>query len=276
MHACEVVNAKGVVQYVKFRWKSQQGIANLSATEASALQAKDFSHATKDLYGYIGQGKFPSWELVALVMPESKLTAHAFNPLDATKDWQCDTAHVTCTTLGKMTPNKRPENFFRFTEQVAFSPAVLVPGIEPSEDRLLQGRLSSYSDTQGYRLGVNHQHLPVNRAKSPIRTYAQDGAGATQPALAANINYQPNQFDGSLTSNVVPDPAHLRRRRRPPPQLQPGGEGLRRLAAHAEHPAAQARRRAGRDAVRPQPQAGRADPRRHRAARSVSRGAQRP
>ena len=198
VHAYKFVNKKNEVRYVKFRWKTLQGVKNLSVKEAAQIQAKDFSHATTDLYNAIEKKDYPSWELVGLVMDEADLNKHDFNPLDPTKDWKCSTKHVECTKLGVMTLTKVPKNFFQFTEQAAFSPAVFVPGIEPSEDRLLQGRLFSYSDTQRYRLGVNYQYLPVNKAKSEINTFAQDGSYSTRVADDEHINYQPNSFDGSL------------------------------------------------------------------------------
>jgi catalase len=162
------------------------------------MQGKDFSHLTKDLYDSINNKKFPSWNLVGLLFDQKDFDKVAFNPLDATKDWNCEMKIVKCIELGKMTLNKVPKNFFQYSEQVAFSPSVFVPGIEPSEDRLLQGRLFSYSDTQRYRLGVNYQYLPVNKAKSKINTFAQDGQSSTYEAKDGHINYQPNSFDGSL------------------------------------------------------------------------------
>jgi len=201
VHAYKFVNKMGKVRYVKFRWKSMQPDKGLSAMEAQEVQGKDFSHLTNDLYMAINKNNHPSWELVGLMMNPEDMTSLDFNPLDATKDWNCGMKVVTCKKLGKMTLNRVPANFFQFTEQAAFSPAVFVPGIEPSEDRLLQGRLFSYSDTQRYRLGVNYQYLPVNRAKGKINTFNQDGVGATLPAMNANINYQPNGFDGSSNRN---------------------------------------------------------------------------
>jgi catalase len=198
VHAYKFVNNKNKVKYVKFRWKSLQGIKNFTAKEAMGIQAKDFSHATSDLYNSIKKKDYPSWELVALIMDPKDLDKQDFNPLDATKDWYCSLEAVECKKLGVMTLNKVPKNFFQFTEQSAFSPSVLVPGIEPSEDRLLQGRLFAYSDTQRYRLGVNYQYLPVNKAKSKINTFAQDGSHSTRHANSTHINYQPNSFDGSM------------------------------------------------------------------------------
>lgn len=209
VHAYKFVNKKGNVRYVKFRWKSMQPDKGLSGKEAQEMQGKDFSHLTNDLYMAINKRNNPSWELVGLMMNPEDMTSLDFNPLDATKDWNCEMEVVTCKKLGRMTLNRVPKNFFQFTEQAAFSPAVFVPGIEPSEDRLLQGRLFSYSDTQRYRLGVNYQYLPVNRAKSAVNTFNQDGVGATLRARDLNINYQPNGFDGSVNrdrGNMADDP----------------------------------------------------------------------
>lgn len=201
VHAYKFVNKKGDVRYVKFRWKSLQPDMGLSSAEAQEIQGKDFSHLTNDLYMAIKKRNYPSWELVGLMINPEDMNSLDFNPLDATKDWNCEVEIVTCKKLGRMTLNRVPKNFFQFTEQVAFSPAVFIPGIEPSEDRLLQGRLFSYSDTQRYRLGVNYQYLPVNRAKSTINTFNQDGVGATLSARDLNINYQPNFFNGSPNRN---------------------------------------------------------------------------
>lgn len=198
VHAYKFVTKDGKVNYVKFRWKSLQADKGFTAKEASEMQAKDFSHHTNGLYNNIKNKKFPSWELVGLLFNEKDFNKVDFNPLDATKDWKCSMSTVECVKLGVMTLNRIPKNFFQYSEQAAFSPAVFVPGIEPSEDRLLQGRLFSYSDTQRYRLGVNYQYLPVNRAKTKINTFAQDGSLATYEAKDESINYQPNSFDGSL------------------------------------------------------------------------------
>lgn len=211
VHAYKFVNKKGEVKYVKFRWISKQPDKGLNTDEASKVQAKDFSHHTNDLYEAINNRKYPSWDLIGLVMDPKDFQSLEFNPLDATKDWYCEMKVVTCKKLGTMTLNKVPDNFFQFTEQVAFSPAVFVPGIEPSEDRLLQGRLFSYSDTQRYRLGINYQYLPVNKAKVDINTFNQDGTGAVKSADKLHINYQPNGFNGDLDrnrGNMADDPQY--------------------------------------------------------------------
>lgn len=189
VHSFKWVNAKGEVTYVKYSWKTLQGEKNLSAEEAAALQAKDFQHATADLYEHIQKGDFPSWELYVQMLKPEDLDKFDFNPLDPTKVWPETIAKSVLA--GKMTLNKIPGNFFEEVEQSAFSPATLIPGIAPSEDKLLQGRLFSYFDTQRYRIGANFQQLPVNAAKAPVNSYNQDGAFSNR-GKNSDINFQPN------------------------------------------------------------------------------------
>ncbi len=190
VHSYKMVDAEGDVTYVKFHWKSRQGIKNLSAKEAVAVQAKDFSHATNDMYAAIAKGDYPKWDLYIKVLKPSQLANFDYNPLDATKMW----LDVAETKIGTMTLNRMPDNFFQETEQSAFSPANIVPGIEPSEDRLLQGRVFSYADTQLYRLGANHQHLPINRPQVAVNNWNQDGAG-NYGHQKSDVNYQPSRID---------------------------------------------------------------------------------
>lgn len=197
VHAYKFVNKKGEVRYVKFHWISQQGIKTLTAKQASEIQATDFNHHTRDLYKAIAEKKFPSWELEAQILEVSQLGSFDFNPLDATKEW-ISVPGLKRVKLGKMTLNKTPENFFQETEMSAFAPSNLVDGIEPSEDRLLQGRLFSYADTQRYRIGVNHEQLPINRPKVDVYSHNQAGAMSFVPQKGG-INYQPNGFNGSTS-----------------------------------------------------------------------------
>ena len=197
VHAYKWVNKSGEVKYVKFHWKSRQGIENLTAAEASKMLANDFNHLTNDLYQSIGEGKYPKWDLYVKLLEPKQLDDFDYNPLDATKMW----LGVKEINVGTMTLNRVPDNFHQATEQSAFAPANLIPGIEASEDRLLQGRVFSYADTQLYRLGVNHQDLPINRAKVKTLNYNQDGAmdsGATR----SDINYQPSRHVG-VSENTV-------------------------------------------------------------------------
>jgi catalase len=189
VHALKFVNAQGRYTYVKFAWKSRQGERNLRPAEVAAQQAKSTNHATADLYEAIGKGQFPTWDLtVQLIKPED-LGKFDFDPLDPTKIW----TGVPERKVGTMVLNRVPDNFFEATEQVALAPGNLVPGIEASEDRLLQGRLFSYIDTQHHRLGANFQSLPVNKPLVPVMNHQQDGAGSIS-GRKGSVNYEPSRL----------------------------------------------------------------------------------
>lgn len=188
VHAYKFVNEQGETHYVKFRWKSLQGLKNLDPKENEAMQGKDYSHLSRDLITAIDNGDYPKWDLMIQVLKPEDLARFDFDPLDATKIWP----DVPERKIGQMVLNKNPDNIFQETEQVAMAPANLVPGIEPSEDRLLQGRLFSYADTQMYRVGANGMSLPINRPKVPVNNGNQDGqlnAGHT----TSSVNYQPSR-----------------------------------------------------------------------------------
>ncbi|MFI4874294.1 MAG: catalase, partial [Blastopirellula sp. JB062] len=187
VHAFKWVNAAGEATYVKFNWRSLQGLNPATAEQAAQAAAKNHSGMTADYYDAINRGDYPQWELAVQMLKPSQLDDFDFDPLDATKVW----TDVPEIKVGKMTVNRIPDNFYQFTEQVAFSPGMVVPGIEPSEDRLLQGRLFSYADTQRYRLGANYLSLPVNRPRVETANINQDGAmnfGDT----TSDVNYQPS------------------------------------------------------------------------------------
>ncbi|MEB0270137.1 catalase, partial [Pseudomonas sp. 5B4] len=190
VHAYKLVNARGQVHYVKFQWKSLQGIKNLNSKQVAEVQGRDYSHMTNDLVTHINQGNFPKWDLYVQVLKPEALAAFDFDPLDPTKIWP----DVPQRKVGQMVLNKNPGNVFQETEQVTMAPSNLVPGIEPSEDRLLQGRVFSYSDTQLYRLGANAQQLPVNAPKVPVNNGNQDGA-MNAGHSTSGVNYQPSRFN---------------------------------------------------------------------------------
>lgn len=197
VHAFKWVNAKGEVTYVKYTWKTMQGVRTLTAEEAAKVQSQDFQHATVDLYENIRKGNFPSWELYVQQLKASEFDKLDFNPLDPTKVWPEQVAKLVL--VGKMTLNRVPGNFFEEVEQSAFAPGTLVPGIEPSEDKLLQGRLFSYFDTQRHRIGGNFQQIPVNAPKVAVTSNNQDGAYSNRQKNS-DVNYQP-----SVTSSNLPD-----------------------------------------------------------------------
>ncbi|MGE7991790.1 catalase KatB [Pseudomonas sp. NPDC089554] len=189
VHAYKLVNAKGEVHYVKFRWKTLQGQRNLDPRQVAEIQARDYSHMTHDLVSAINQGNYPKWDLYIQVLKPEQLAQFDFDPLDATKIWP----DVPERKIGQMVLNRNVGNFFQETEQVAMAPSNLVPGIEPSEDRLLQGRLFSYADTQMYRIGANSLSLPVNRPRSEVNTLNQDGA-LNAGQTTSGVNYQPSRL----------------------------------------------------------------------------------
>ncbi|PVZ20611.1 catalase [Pseudomonas sp. URIL14HWK12:I9] len=190
VHAYKLVNAKGEVHYVKFHWKSLQGLKNLDPAQVVQTQGKDYAHMTHDLVNAINQGDFPKWDLYIQVLKPEDLAKFDFDPLDATKIWP----DVPEQKIGQMVLNKNVDNYFQETEQVAMAPANVVPGIEPSEDRLLQGRVFSYADTQMYRLGANGMSLPINRPRVAVNNGNQDGAlnfGHTN----TGVNYEPSRLN---------------------------------------------------------------------------------
>lgn len=190
VHAYKFVNSKGEVRYVKFHWKTLQGIKNLDPTEVEKVQGKDYSHLTQDLVTAINRGEFPKWDLYVQILKPEDLKNFAFDPLDATKIWP----DVPEQKIGQMVLNKNPSNVFQQTEQVAMTPSNLVPGIEPSEDKLLQGRLFAYADTQMYRIGANGLSLPVNQSRVKINNGNQDGSLNYGDTQDQGVNYQPSRL----------------------------------------------------------------------------------
>lgn len=188
VHAYKLINDQGDVHYVKFHWKSLQGVKNLDPKETQEMQGKDYSHLTSDLIAAIDRGDYPKWDLYIQVLKPEDLAKFEFDPLDATKIWP----DVPERKIGQMVLNKNPDNVFQETEQVAMAPANLVPGIEPSEDRLLQGRLFSYADTQMYRVGANGMSLPINRPKVAVNNGNQDGQ-LNSGHTTTSVNYQPSR-----------------------------------------------------------------------------------
>jgi catalase len=192
VHAFKWINTKGEVTYIRYTWRSKQGEKNMSVAEASKIQSGDFQHATTDLYDNIKKGNFPKWDLYVQMMKAADFEKLDYHPLDPTKVW--NEKDAKSVLLGTMTLNRVPDNFFEYTEQSAFSPGSLIPGIEASEDKLLQGRLFSYFDTQRYRLGGNFQQLPVNAPVVKVNSNNQDGAMGRKGATS-NVNYQPSRIE---------------------------------------------------------------------------------
>jgi catalase len=187
VHAFKLVNARGEVHYVKIHFKSAQGIHGLRPQEIAASVGKDWNLNTNDLYKAIRAGENPKWDLYIQVLDSGGLGKLDFDALDDTKVW----TGVPEQKIGTMTLNRVPDNYFESTEESAFAPSRMVPGIEPSEDRMLQGRLFAYADTQMYRLGANYNSLPVNRPRSAVGNEDQDGT-MNSGGRKGETNYEPS------------------------------------------------------------------------------------
>lgn len=194
-HAFKLLNAQGEAVYAKFHYKSNQGVKHLSKEAAKTLAGSNPDHAIKDLEEAIKRGDFPSWTLYIQVMTLEQTKKMPFNPFDITKVWYHK--DFPLIPVGKFTLNRNPVNYFAEVEQIAFSPHNLVPGIEPSPDKILHGRMFAYPDSQRYRLGVNFAQIPVN---APIRSKAanleRDGLMAMGDNQGNAPNYYPNSFGG--------------------------------------------------------------------------------
>lgn len=191
-HTFSFINAENQRHWVKFTWKTQQGIRNLSDAEAGQVVAGDRESSQRDLYENIEQGNFPRWTFYVQVMPEQDAGRYALNPFDLTKVWPHK--DYPLIEVGVLELNRNPENVFAEVEQAAFNPAHVVPGIGFSPDKMLQGRLFSYGDAQRYRLGVNHTHIPVNAPRCPFHSYHRDGQMRLDGNQGARLAYEPNSY----------------------------------------------------------------------------------
>jgi catalase len=193
-HTYRWVNARGQGVWVKYHFRTEAGIRNLTAEQAAAVAGSDPDHATRDLWSHLASGQVAAWTVSVQVMPEADAERFRIDPFDVTKVWRYQ--DYPLRPLGRMVLDRNPANNFAEMEQVAFSPSNLVPGIEPSPDKLLQGRLFAYPDAHRYRLGANFQQVPVNRPLVPVRNHFRDGAMAIDGNGGGGPNYHPNSFGG--------------------------------------------------------------------------------
>jgi catalase len=192
VHTFRMVNAKGVSHYVKFHWKPKLGRHALVWDEAQKLAGKDPDYHRRDLWEAIEQGNLPEWELGVQLIEESKAEALGFDLLDPTK--LVPEEVVPLLAVGKLVLNRNPDNFFAETEQVAFNPGHVVPGIDFSSDPVLQGRLFAYTDSQLWRLGgPNFHEIPINRGVCPFHNFQRDGAHRML-LNKGQVAYEPNSL----------------------------------------------------------------------------------
>ena len=189
-HTYSFLNAKNERFWVKFHFKTQQGIQTMTNAEGEALIAEDRESSQRDLYEAIENGDFPKWKVQVQVMPELDADTYPIHPFDITKVWPHK--DYPMIDVGVLELNRNPENYFAEIEQSAFSPSNIVPGISFSPDKMLQSRLFAYGDAQRYRLGVNHHHIPVNAPRCPFNSYHRDGAMRTDGNRGGVIGYEPN------------------------------------------------------------------------------------
>lgn len=199
-------NSKGEHFWVQLHFKTEQGIQNFTGEEADRMRGLDPDCATRDLSEAISKGEYPSWRLEVQIMTPEKAESYRFDPFDITKVWPH--ADFPPITVGRLVLNRNPENYFAEVEQAAFSPGNFVPGIGPSPDKMLQGRLFSYHDTHRHRLGPNYHLLPVNAPKAaPMNSYQRDGAMRSDDNGGNAPNYWPNTFGGPAPDSEFAPPA---------------------------------------------------------------------
>jgi len=192
-HTFSFINADNERYWCKFHFRSQQGIKNITDSEAEAVIGKCRESNQRDLYYSIEKDDFPRWTMFVQIMTEEQATKLPYNPFDLTKVWY--KKDYPLIEVGVIELNKNPENYFAEVEQSAFNPASVVPGISFSPDKMLQGRLFSYGDTQRYRLGVNHHLIPVNKARCPFHSYHRDGSMRVDGNYGSTLSYEPNSYD---------------------------------------------------------------------------------
>ena len=199
-HTFSWTNLRGEQFYVKYHFKTDQGIATLTTKEAAVLAGANPESHNSDLMEAIERRDYPSWTLKVQVMPAAEAAGYRINPFDLTKVWPY--GDYPLIEVGKLVLDRNPDNYFADVEQAAFDPGNFVPGIGPSPDKMLQGRLFAYGDAHRYRLGINHTRIPVNAPHAAkADNYGRDGAMRFDPNGGRSKNYEPNSFDGPAQTN---------------------------------------------------------------------------
>jgi catalase len=202
-HTYMWVNAGGERFWVKYHFKTDQGIEFFTDADAKAMVAEDGDHHLRDLYQAIAAGDHPSWTLYMQIMGVEEAADYRFNPFDLTKVWPHE--DYPLHKIGRLVLDRNPADYFAEVEQAAFEPANMVPGIGPSPDKMLLGRLFSYPDTHRYRIGPNYLQLPINAPKAAVHSYNKDGAMAYRNA--PDPVYAPNSFGGPQADPAVAEPS---------------------------------------------------------------------
>jgi len=200
-HTFSFINKENEKHWVKFHFKTAQGIKNFTNDEAVKMKGEDPDFAQRDLVEAIDRGDFPKWNVKVQIMTEEQAKTYKWNPFDLTKVWSHK--DFPLIDVGVLELNENPQNYFAEVEQAAFAPAHVVDGISYSPDKMLQGRILSYPDAHRHRLGPNYEQIPVNRCPYAVNNYQRDGAMRVDGNGGKSPNYFPNSFD-----NIKPDEAY--------------------------------------------------------------------
>jgi catalase len=203
-HTFSLINAQNERYWVKFHFKTLQGIEFFTDAEAEAVVAKDRESSQRDLYEAIERGEFPRWRFSVQIMPEKDAETYRWHPFDVTKVWPHK--DYPLMEAGILELNRNPEDYFAEVEQAAFSPSNIVPGICFSPDKMLQARIFAYADAHRYRIGTHYEMLPVNRPKVPVRNYNLDGAMRFDAPKGTDAYYEPNSFGGPIQDKRFAEP----------------------------------------------------------------------
>ena len=201
-HTYSFINADDERFWIKFHFKTMQGIKTWTNAQAAEIVGQDRESSQRDLYQAIEKGDYPKWRVCVQVMPEEDAATYHVNPFDLTKVWPHD--DYPLIEIGIMELNRNPENYFADIEQAAFEPSNIVPGISFSPDKMLQARIMSYADAHRYRIGVNYAGLPANKPQCPVHNYHRDGKLRFDGNFAGAVNYEPNSMGGP-----VEDPRYI-------------------------------------------------------------------
>ncbi|MCH8103081.1 MAG: catalase, partial [Chloroflexi bacterium] len=206
-HTFSWINNEGERFWVKYHFKTKQGIQNFTREEAVKVGGDDPDHATRDLYEAIARGDFPRWRACVQIMPMEDAENYHVNPFDLTKVWP--QGDYPLVEFGELVLDRNPENYFQDVEQAAFEPSNIVPGIGFSPDKMLQARLFAYPDTHRYRLGANYATLPVNSPHATeSQNYHRDGFMRFDGNSGPSVNYEPNSFGGPFEDSSVKQEAY--------------------------------------------------------------------
>ena len=205
-HTFSWINAAGERFWVKYHFKTKQGIQNFTREEAGRMRGEDPDQATRDLFEAIERGDAPAWRACVQIMPEQDALTYRINPFDLTKVWPH--GDYPLVEFGELVLDRNPQNYFAEIEQAAFEPASIVPGIGFSPDKMLQARIFSYADAHRYRIGTNYQLLPVNRPHAAVNNYQRDGAMRSDDNGGPAGNYEPNSFGGPVENPALKEASY--------------------------------------------------------------------